>query len=412
MRLGTLRPLRVMFVHTEQYVDYVNELFSLSVRDPVTNSGARIEVHDFVRNHRVQPPDLDAEAHQLLRQIEELKIDVVVYFASWQDLPPWCLEEIRRAHVPIFGILPDTLLETGEHELLLASYADYLGVFDSVTNYFRYRMLFDLTKGKPGGVLFLSGFHVRPERFAKRPAQKTRDVVILGSAEGERRAIIDRLEGPLTDKGIKFEKQGGLVDSAKQVRGLSDGWIDIDSYIDVVNESKILILSQTQKERKQVKGKIFEFLSCGAFCLVDRNVEYDSLIGDSGIVFWDDFDDLVAKCEYYVAHDDEREAIAAATHRWFLETFDYRAFWSGFFEHVRDPSRPLPVLDRLEVAYGQLRTHQGKARVRLMQALAPASLMSPPPEAHVSAAPQQAADPATGGFAARLRRLLPRARGV
>lgn len=374
--------VRVIFVHTEQYTDYKNEIFGRNFCSPILASGADITCLDFVRNHRdrTEPPNLDEEGEKLLAMIQGFHPDVIFYMHSWDDLPDWCFERIRASRLPIFTFLPDTLVETGSAELRVMRYSNYVGVCDSVSNYFRYRMLFDLTRGRPDGVLFIPGVYVPPELMIKPDVPKSRDVVILGSAELQRRALVDELRAKMAAHGIGFEKLGGLVDSARgnHLLGVTDGWLNFEAYRKTIGESKILISSQTNPARIQVKGKVFEFIGCGSFCLVDWNEEYELLMAGSGIVFWRDLDDLVHKCRYYLDHEEEREAIAAGARRWFLDTFDYKRYWQAFFAHISDPVRPLPVPQSIENGYRRIGARADEARTRMMSALAPAALLAPP----------------------------------
>jgi spore maturation protein CgeB len=57
--------------------------------------------------------------------------------------------------------------------------------------------------------------------------------------------------------------------------------------------------------------RMFRILGTGAFCLTHRfpDIEQDFDVGNE-LVVWEDLDDLVRKCEYYLANPVERERIA------------------------------------------------------------------------------------------------------
>lgn len=68
----------------------------------------------------------------------------------------------------------------------------------------------------------------------------------------------------------------------------------------------------TQK-RKQIKGRIFKILGCGGFLLTGYAEKMEELYTpDKEIVFFHNFNELVKKIKYYLAHDKEREKIARA----------------------------------------------------------------------------------------------------
>ncbi len=64
---------------------------------------------------------------------------------------------------------------------------------------------------------------------------------------------------------------------------------------------------------QQIKGRNFEVPGCGGFLLTGRVEDLDSYYtpGEEILVF-EDVDDLAAKARYYLAHDEERAAVARA----------------------------------------------------------------------------------------------------
>jgi hypothetical protein len=357
--------MRVLFVHTEQYTAWADELFYNLVRRPIVNCGKQLIVRDFVRNHRQKPVDLEDEGRRLVQDVRDFMPDLIVYSHSWHDVPGAYLSEIRALGVPIFSILWDTLVDTGPAELSIARHSDYIAVCDSVSNYFRYRLLFELFREPGAGVIFISGLHVDPELFARRELPKVHDVLLLGSAEGMRVPLIEHVKANLPSH-IQFTKAGGLVNSAVGTHelGLTDGWLPLDRYIDTINQSKILVCTQTRPERIQVKGKVFEFMSCGGFCLIDRNWEYERLIPSDCVAYFDSPQDLVAKIVFYTEHERERLEIAQRGQEWFRGHFDYKSFWRAFLDRVLDANATLPSVPTLEREYAVLRTRLSLDRAR------------------------------------------------
>lgn len=359
--------MRVLFVHTEQYTDWQIGPLSIYVRQPIVTCGAALTVHDFVRNHRQKPIDLEAEGRALLDEVEKFKPDLIVYSNSWYDVPNAYLSEIRRRGVPVLSILWDTWVDTNANELNLAQHSDYVAVCDSVSNYLRYRLLFDLFRARRSGVLFIGGFMVTSDMFKERPQPKIYDAAVLGSAEGVRASLIDYLQANLPGH-IRFSKLGGLVNSSvgSHELGLTDGWIPQDKYVDAINQTKVLISSQTRPERVQIKSK------CGGFCLIDRNSEHERLIPEGCVAYFDSPEDLARKVVYYVENNSERETIAKRGQMWFRMTFDHRPFWQAFFDYVAGNAQRLPSLSSLEVEYNTRIGSQalkGQIRTGVMQVL-------------------------------------------
>jgi spore maturation protein CgeB len=62
---------------------------------------------------------------------------------------------------------------------------------------------------------------------------------------------------------------------------------------------------------EQIKGRNFEVPGCGGFLLTSGAEDLESYYElDKEIVCFDRSDDLIEKIKYYLAHDDERAAIA------------------------------------------------------------------------------------------------------
>lgn len=84
---------------------------------------------------------------------------------------------------------------------------------------------------------------------------------------------------------------------------------------------------------KSLKGdlnmRVFEALSCGRLLLTDRinNGLEDLFIDKEHLVIYDNYEDLVEKVRYYLAHPDEREEIACRGQKevWKKHTYLHRA---------------------------------------------------------------------------------------
>lgn len=96
-----------------------------------------------------------------------------------------------------------------------------------------------------------------------------------------------------------------------------DKFISIEAYVDAINRAKIVVNTQTYVERPQIKARVHEVLSCGGFLLEQDNEESREFLDGTGVALFSDIPDLIAKADYYLAHDAERERIARATHEWY-----------------------------------------------------------------------------------------------
>lgn len=79
----------------------------------------------------------------------------------------------------------------------------------------------------------------------------------------------------------------------------------------VVNSTKIIIDVLTKAQKDQINMKNYQIPACGGFLLTDRTDEILSLFEEGKeIVCYSTLNELRKKCEYYLAHDDERRVIA------------------------------------------------------------------------------------------------------
>lgn len=57
--------------------------------------------------------------------------------------------------------------------------------------------------------------------------------------------------------------------------------------------------------------RIFDLMACGGFVLSNYQAEVPEIfVPDEDIVLYDSIPDMLAKIDYYLAHDDERKQIA------------------------------------------------------------------------------------------------------
>lgn len=71
--------------------------------------------------------------------------------------------------------------------------------------------------------------------------------------------------------------------------------------------------------------RVFETLSTGSFLLTNWLPTLGDLFEDGKhLVTYKSYDEMVEKARYYLEHDDEREAIAAAGYDEFIKKHTYR----------------------------------------------------------------------------------------
>ena len=91
------------------------------------------------------------------------------------------------------------------------------------------------------------------------------------------------------------------------------GWLDYRTELpEVVCESKIVLSVEKIGTWQAVGQRLYEVLASGSFCLSNRTKEQEALFDDGkDLAYYDSLKDLKDKVGYYLAHEKEREDIAA-----------------------------------------------------------------------------------------------------
>lgn len=140
----------------------------------------------------------------------------------------------------------------------------------------------------------------------------------------QRKAMVERLRA---ETRVAFAMCG--TSAADTGRALS-----VAEYARLYQRSKIS-LAMTKDSVRQLKGRVFEIVHCGALLLCDRN-HHVSHYFTPGVeyVTYAEYEDLVAKARYYLTHEDERLAIAAAGHRRAVSHYSHDVFWRSLLARL------------------------------------------------------------------------------
>jgi spore maturation protein CgeB len=161
-------------------------------------------------------------------------------------------------------------------------------------------------------------------------AAKTFDVTFIGQPHGIRRKVVHRLQ----EKGICIDAFG---------KGWKLGRVSQQQMIHIINGSKInLNLSNSSlnihtlfRNQQQIKGRNFEIPGCGGFLLSNyvEGIENYYDIGKEIICFKDE-KELKERIQYYLKHDDQREAIALAGYKRTLREHTYEKRFINLFKQM------------------------------------------------------------------------------
>lgn len=145
----------------------------------------------------------------------------------------------------------------------------------------------------------------------------------VGQPHGDRQTVVNEIR----KAGIDLQTYG-------------TGWptrLSFEGVVQMFNKSKInLNLNNACDVRfKQIKGRNFEVPACGGFLLsgVAENLGEYYEIGKE-IVTFDSTPDMIEKIKYYLAHDEEREAIALAGYERTMRDHTYQTRFNHIFRKI------------------------------------------------------------------------------
>ncbi len=157
------------------------------------------------------------------------------------------------------------------------------------------------------------------------------DVSLLGEMRflAQRKDLLPRLQA---ERRLSIHAPGSsATDTGRR--------LSTEEYARVYQQSKISIVL-TKDRVRQLKGRIFEVPLCGALLLSDVNPYVDRFFEPfREYVPFTDYEDMIALCRHYVAHDDERRAIAAAGSAKANRCYTAQVFWGALFARLFDGDR-------------------------------------------------------------------------
>lgn len=110
--------------------------------------------------------------------------------------------------------------------------------------------------------------------------------------------------------------------------------LTVAEYARIYQRSRISLV-MTKDAVRQLKGRIFEVMHCGALALCDVNHHVRTYF-TPGVhyVEYRDYEDLVAKARYYLDHEGERGRIARAGYERVKGFYNHEVFWRGILARV------------------------------------------------------------------------------
>ena len=152
-----------------------------------------------------------------------------------------------------------------------------------------------------------------PSWCDKQEGSETYDVTFVGQKHGIREQVVSQLRGA----GITVHTWGHFWPSHKDHHGRPT----CSEMMRIFNASKInlnLRWCSRDPNHGQIKGRDMELLGCGAFMVATQHIECDDInelyVPGNDFVEYHLVDEMVDGIQYYLEHDDERQAIADAAY--------------------------------------------------------------------------------------------------
>ena len=307
-------------------------------------SGCVTEHRDFIFQRIKKELGLGGMIRAATEVVIDFQPDLIVYITGWSkdDIPVQLLKGFEDFGVKVLTIAWDTYpgpTPLNFRQNNLYSSTSFFCEACSFISYARFRLWREqLTPNK--GVLYLSGNNILKNHFKNLSQKRDIDVALIGSLYKARIELMTFLEKNLSPIGINishfggyFDESSGLPDEKKThtLKRLSD-----EDYINIINRSKIVLCPGGAEGQWAVRGKIFEIMSCSAFCLAEDNYDIQQTIPKDKLVTYKDFDDCLNKIIYYLDHEEEREQFSASSHEWCIQSYDSAKFWQKFFKNIQE----------------------------------------------------------------------------
>lgn len=289
--------------------------------------GHEVVQFDFMRRKAaVGKRQMNAE---LIARAEELKPDVSFFVLFTDEIAPGTIEEVaRRGSAPTVNW-----------------FADDHWRFDNFTRHYAPAFTWSVTTDADS----IEKYHaigyrnaIRSQWACNRYAYSRvtdsldHDVTFVGQPHGDRREVISRLQAA----GNRVECWGygwpaGRLDHDQMVRVFSSSAINLNlsnsSEPDMRLRARVYRLlkriDESGPRRSQIKGRTFEVPGSGGFLLTDKVPHLEDYFElDREIGVFGSTDELVERVGWWLAHPEERAAVAEAGYRRVLaeHTYDHR----------------------------------------------------------------------------------------
>ncbi len=283
-------------------------------------------------------PPMTAPSYPLLRVANKIKRHPDIYFANsqllhqarrgefelvWIDKGLWLRPRtLRRLRVLLpsarfVGYSPDDMSNPANQS---RRYLDSLSLYDLHVTTKRYNVE-ELAVRGAREVLYVDNaydpsVHRPLELTDEESAAYGADVGFVGCYENDRAEKLFRLAEAGLRVTVRGPEWGRYFDKSHRNLTVLSGWIGAQTYVRVVNSTRINLGFLTKANRDEQTTRSIEIPACRSFMLAERTKEHQRLFREGvEAEFFEGFEELLVKCRYYLAREDERRRIAENGHR-------------------------------------------------------------------------------------------------
>ena len=324
-----------------------------------------VEVSDFFVDEKILEVGRDVMNPLFIKTVEEQKPDLLFCFLFTEELKKETIEYItKHTGTKTFNWFADDHWRFPVFSKFWASLFTAVSTTDSqaVAKYHRLGIKNVIKTQWAANTDMYKPVEDFPPEADPPMAEKIGDygITFVGKNYGNRGEYLQFLKDQnLPAEGYGKGWAGGLVSQEKMLEIFSASKINLNftesPYMTAKDRSKILAKLVLKKElgkykfnahhffgnlssaigtqRRQIKGRTFEVPACGGFLLTgDADNLRDYYVDGKEIVIFKNKADMAEKCKYYLAHEEERKAIAKAGYERTIKEHTYEQRFRDIFK--------------------------------------------------------------------------------
>jgi len=221
----------------------------------------------------------------------------------------------RELHIPLILVIGDSVTPWSKSFIdSWLPFVNYVAIEDDIVDEARYDqryIQFNLSTGTNKKIFYDHGL------------KKDIDVSFIGNTKvANRMMYLDYLK----TSGIDVYVSGGTKKTE----------LSWDEYATLLSRSKITLNFCLNDKYPQIKGRVMEAMACNTMLIEDEGTVTNQLFEEGkDFIMVKSKEDMLEKIQYYLAHDSEREAIAASGHKKQQEFYTAKNIWNYLFKKAK-----------------------------------------------------------------------------